>query len=101
MLIYNTTYSVSNDALQNFYIWLHEVFIPEVEREQMLTNPRLLKVLDAQNNENVSLSLQWEVSGSATLHRWYMKQGVQMDEQIAKMFGEKVVAFPTILEVLK
>ena len=31
MLIYNTTYQVGNDDARNFVIWLHEVYMPQVE----------------------------------------------------------------------
>jgi hypothetical protein len=101
MLIYNTTYNVDTEVARNFYIWLHEVLVPEIELQQILSNPRLLKILSYQEDGNSSFSLQWEVESSLLLHHWYVKNGVKMNEEMNKIFGEKVISFSTLMEVMQ
>lgn len=101
MLIYNTTYNVDQDVFTNFLIWLNEGYIPEVQKNGILKNHRLLRVLNHRAEGTECISLQWEVESSTLLHRWHLDLGVKLNEEIIKMFGNKVVGFPTMLEVLE
>ncbi|MCC8188405.1 MAG: DUF4286 family protein [Bacteroides sp.] len=101
MLIYNTTYHVEAGLDRNFLIWMRECYIPEVEKQGMLHTPRLARLLSHQEEGNVSYALQWEVADSATLHRWHREQGVKLQEEMTGIFKDKVVGFPTLMEIIK
>lgn len=102
MLIYNTTYHVECSQAQNFYIWLHEVMIPEVEKgEYNLKNPRICRILSHHEEDSECYSLQWEVEDSAELHRWHLSQGVKLNEEMLKIFKDQVIVIPTLMEVMK
>lgn len=98
MLIYNTTYHLEEEVEENFIIWLKEVLIPEVEQQEALRNPRICKILTAQEDGQVSYSLQWEVENSTILHRWHIKHGTHAKDQIKKIFQEKVLGFDTLMK---
>ncbi|WP_321517982.1 DUF4286 family protein [uncultured Bacteroides sp.] len=101
MLVYNTTYNIDEEVLSNFLIWLHEVYVPEVEKNGILVKPRLLRVLSHRDENTECFSLQWEVESSALLHRWHLEIGGKLNNELLKMFGNKVVGFPTLLEVME
>ncbi|WP_455668079.1 DUF4286 family protein [Phocaeicola sp.] len=101
MLIYNTTYQIGIDDARNFVIWLSESYIPEVENLGLLHNPRLTQILSHKEQDTECFSLQWEVEDSATLHRWHTQQGMKLNEEMMKIFKDKVVGFPTLMEVIK
>ena len=65
-----------------------------------MKNPRLCKIL-SHRDEGSSFSLQWEVENSTILHRWHMEQGVKLNEELSKLFKDKVVGFPTLMEVME
>ena len=44
--------------------------------------------------------VQFEVENSAVLHRWHCEQGVKLNEEMLKIFKDKVVGFPTLMEVV-
>lgn len=100
MLIYNTTFHTEDDVHDNFLIWLRESYIPEVEKYGVLRLPRLCRLL-SHRDEGTSYSLQWEVDDSACLHRWHTNQGVKLNEELARIFKDKVVGFPTLMEVME
>lgn len=100
MLLYNTTYHVEEEIEKNFLIWLNEVYIAEVESEGILRNPRLSRILSHQDDGSC-YSLQWEVESSADLHRWHLKQGMRLNEQLLKVFRDKVVGIPTLMEIIR
>lgn len=101
MLIYNTTYQVETNDARNFVIWLSEYYIPEVEALGMLQSPRLTHILSHKEQESECFSLQWEVEDSAQLHHWHTRQGVKLNQEMMKVFKDKIVGFPTLMEVIK
>ena len=86
---------------RNFVIWISECYIPEVEKNGNLKRPRLVRILSHQDPDSECFSLQWEVEDSATLHRWHTEQGAELNEQMMKVFKDKVVGFPTLMEVIQ
>lgn len=100
MLIYNTTFQVDDDVCDNFLIWLKESYIPQVDKHGTLKAPRICRVL-SHREEGSSFSLQWEVENSGLLHRWHLEQGVGLGEELVKIFGSKVIGFPTLMEVVE
>lgn len=100
MLIYNTTFQVDDEVNDNFVIWIKESYIPEIEKHGALKAARLCRVL-SHRDDGSSYSLQWEVDDSAALHRWHREQGAKLNEELKKIFKDKVVGFPTLLEVME
>ena len=101
MLIYNTTYHVTTADARNFVIWLNECYIPEIEHSGELKNPRILHILSHKEDDSECFSLQWEVEDSAALHRWHTRQGARLNEEMLKIFKDKVIGFPTLMEEIK
>ena len=101
MLIYNTTFQVDINDARNFVIWLTECYIPEVEKNGKLNKPRFTQILSHQEADSECFSLQWEVEDSASLHHWHTEQGMKLNEEMMKVFKDKVVGFPTLMEVIK
>lgn len=101
MLIYNTTYTVNIEDARNFLIWINEYFIPEVEKTGLMSHPRLLQILSHKETDSECFSLQWEVADAAVLHQYYTKHGVALNQEMLKVFKNKVVEFPTLMEVIR
>ena len=100
MLIYNTTYHVEEDQEKYFLIWIQEYYFPEIEKNGILHVPRILRVLSHREEGSACFSVQFEVEDSALLHRWHCEQGVKLNDELLRIFGDKVVGFPTLMEVI-
>ena len=98
MLIYNTTFQVDDDVHDNFMIWIKESYIPEVQKHGALKAPRICRIL-SHREEGSAYSLQWEVESSGLLHRWHLEQGVRLNDELVKIFKDKVIGFPTLMAV--
>ncbi|MCQ2213880.1 MAG: DUF4286 family protein [Bacteroidaceae bacterium] len=99
MLIYNTTYQVDGGDAKNFVIYLHEIYVPAVEKSNLLCNPRLTRILSHQQDDGSEcFSLQFEVEDSAALHKWYSTEGKALNDDLVKTFDGRVVGFPTLME---
>jgi hypothetical protein len=100
MLVYNTTYQVSNANARNFVIWINEVYIPKATDSEILKNPRLTRILSHKDEESECFSLQFEVEDSTVLHRWHTNCGSSLNDELTKLFDGDVVGFPTLMEVI-
>ncbi len=100
MLIYNTTYHLEDKDESHFIIWIKECYIPEIEKSNLLKNPRFCKILSHQE-EGVCYSMQWEVESSEILHKWYRSQGSLMAKEMVDLFKERVIGFPTLMEIVE
>lgn len=106
MIVYNTTYHVDEADEQLFLNWIHEYYIPEVLKDGTLKNPRLLKVLghhhdDCEDGHCISYAVQLEAEDTAALHRWYHTQGVALNRELLLVFRQRVLGFPTMMEVIE
>ena len=100
MLIYNTTYHVEEGEDKNFLIWMQEHYLPEVEKNGTLYAPRIARILSHIEEGSICYSVQFEVENSAKLHRWHQEQGVKLNEELLNIFKDKVIGFPTLMEVI-
>ena len=60
-------------------------------------SPRMSKIL-ADETDGVNYSLQFSVESVEVLEIWYQNVGDDLHQEIARIFGEKMVGFSTLLE---
>ena len=99
MLIFNTTYHLEAENEQLFLIWMQEFYLPAVEKDGRLKHPRIMRIL-SHHDEGTCFSVQFEVENSILLHHWHQELGVKLNEELVKTFKDKVVGFPTLMEVV-
>lgn len=100
MIVYNITFQVDYNESQVFVVFLHDVYIPAIEQDGSLKNPRLCRILSHRDNETECFSLQFECESTAVLHQWYTNKGAKLNDEIKKIFDERVVGFPTMMEII-
>ena len=100
MIVYNITFQVDFNDSQEFVVFLHEKYVPEIEKDEMLSNVRLCRILSHKDVDSECFSLQFECESSAVLHNWYLKKGNALSNEIKSIFGNRVVGFPTMMEVI-
>ncbi|MCP9611180.1 DUF4286 family protein [Coprobacter tertius] len=100
MIIYNTTYQVDKETIDEFILWLKENYIPRAMIRGELSEPQLCKVITPDDYEGSSFSLQFHVKDTRILSLWYEKVGKILQEELVTCFGEKVVGFNTLLEII-
>lgn len=101
MLIYNTTFHVDMSDARNFVIYLHEIYIPAVSASGELKNPRLTRILNHKEEQSECFSLQFETESSGSLHKWFSSQGNKLNQDMLTTFENRIVGFPTLMEVIE
>jgi len=81
--------------------WMQEVHIPEVMATGCFTSFRILKVLTAaQDDEGVNYSIQYTATSMTDYERYRDQFAPAMQQQTRERYGERVLAFRTLLEVV-
>lgn len=100
MIIFNTTYHADHSRKDEFISWLKNFYIPAVLKHGGLQEPQLTRIFAENEEEGISLSLQFKSPDTDTLERWHKECGETLLCDMQKKFGKQVLGFSTLLEVI-
>ena len=100
MIIYNTTYHVEASLAEAFIVWLRTDYIPAALRREELSEPQLCRVMSESEDSVIRFKLQFHVTDTGHLNRWYEECGFVLAEEMKRRFADRVVGFTTLLEVI-
>ena len=100
MIVYNTTYNVSNDTAVAFIKWLRNRYVPFATESGELKEARLSHLMVKTEDNCNSFSLQFTVENVDVLEKWYQKCGAELLHEMETTFGQKVVGFTTIMTIM-
>ena len=101
MLIFNTTYLVSDRMYGIWFKWLNEHHIPYMLNSGYFDKPQVAKVLSNEPQEGDSYSVQFQIANMPLLEKWNRKYGEDFLKGFSTQFGEEVLLFSTVLELLE
>jgi phosphoribosylamine-glycine ligase len=81
-------------------IWMQHKHIPEILATGKFTAARLVRVLIEEEMGGVTYSAQYTTDSKETLEKYYQEDAPRFREEGTKLFGEKMLAFRTELEVI-
>ncbi len=100
MIVYNTTFAVDPAICSEFVSYIKSEFIPAVLKTNLLSNPRLHRVLkDNAAEEGVSYALHFEAKNMAVLDKYFEEYGVDLNEALADRFANRMAGFITMMEI--
>lgn len=98
MVIFNTTYHVSNSSNKAFLSFVKEFVIPQALESKLLSKPRLAQVIHPTPEGGISYSLQFNAPNMAAIEQWRLQYEANLSHLIAKQFGHQVAGFSTLLQ---
>lgn len=98
MIIYNTTFNIENEVLEECVDYLKKQFIPRAASSGFLRTPYLRRILQDQTEDASSYSVQFHVKNVETLEYWLQSEGRALQQELVMKFGPKIVGFSTLLE---
>src|ERR1700730_4903117 len=101
MLIYNITIKVEQKIADEWLDWMLSVHIPEVMQTGCFTQNQLLKLLEQDESAGPTFVVQYYVSSPEKYQEYLLHHAPSIRKEFVKRWGEKIVSFRTIMEVLK
>lgn len=103
MHIYNITFTLEKELEQEIISWLREEFIPRsvTADGEYFGSAELLRVGHTLEPGTASLALHLRTDDAANIDDWYADRGCVLFDAMLKRWPERVVYFPTLLEVIE
>ncbi len=99
MIIYNVTVNVDEDVAAEWLSWMKEVHIPDVMQTGMFNDYRICRVL-AEESGGFTYAVQYTCPDMGTYEKYRDEFAPSLQQETARRYGGKLVAFRTLLEVL-
>ena len=100
MLIFNTTYKVATHRNDEWFKWMNESHIPFMLDSDIFSKPQIAKVVGSEDEGGLSFSVQFNVADMNTLMGWHKKNSTVFHRNCSVKFGNEVVFFSTVLELI-
>lgn len=97
MIVFNTTYLVSEEIHDKWIERLASVFIPTMTNTGTFSNPRFYKVL-VEEKDGITYSLQFSVPDGSDLKKCEKMYNEMLETSMRQVFGESVLYFTTLLD---
>ncbi len=100
MILYNVTLNVDSNIHKEWLDWMQKVHIPEVIATGHFLKYKICKLLRA-SEEGVTYSIQYFLTSSKQLHQYQVQHAPALQKEHTERYGERVVAFRSLLEVVE
>ena len=101
MIIYNVTVNIDYSVHDQWLLWMTEKHIPQVLATGKFIRATFVKVLIVEEMGGSTYSTQFFAESAAKLEAYLTEDAPLLREEGLKLFGDKMLAFRTELEVLK
>ena len=81
-------------------IWMQHKHIPEILATGKFSSARMVRVLIEEEMGGVTYSVQYTTDSKETLEKYYQEDAPGFREEGLKLFGDKMLAFRTELELI-
>ena len=100
MIIYNVTVSVEQSVKEDWLKWMQEVHIPEVMATGVFSKSQINRVMVQGDSDN-TFAITYTCTSMKDLHQYQVKFAPELQKKHVARYGEKAVAFRTLMEVIQ
>lgn len=98
MYLLNITSKVSHDILDDWLQWQKAINIPEIMATGLFENYRFCHLLDHDDDEGKTFTLQFSISSLAKYEKFLEIHDEGLRQKAFQKWGERFLAFRTILQ---
>jgi hypothetical protein len=99
MIIYNVTVKVEKETAPEWLHWMKHEHIPELMRTGLFVDYRLCRLLEQDESEGLTFTAQYFCDNMEHYNTYIQEHSAGMREKSFRRFGNKFVAFRTVMEV--
>jgi phosphoribosylamine-glycine ligase len=100
MILYNVTINIHESVHDQWFSWMQEKHIADVLATGKFSSARMVKVLIEEEMGGTTYSIQYTTDSKNTLQKYYEEDAPSLREEGLRLFGDKMLAFRTELEVI-
>jgi phosphoribosylamine-glycine ligase len=100
MILYNVTINIHESVHDQWMKWMQEKHILDMLATGKFSSARMVKVLIEEEMGGTTYSIQYSTDSQETLQEYYNNDAPRLREEATHLFGDKMLAFRTELEVI-
>ncbi len=100
MILYNVTINIHESVHDQWMQWMQEKHINDMLATGKFSAARMVKVLIEEEMGGTTYSIQFTTDSKETLQRYYDEDAPRLRAESAGLFGDKMLAFRTELELI-
>ena len=101
MIIYNVTLKIDWSIHDAWLEWMQQVHIPEVVATGCFTRSQLVRLLDIDEKEGPTYAAQYFAESKSDYNRYIEIHSVIMRQKVYDMWGDKFVAFRSLMQIVQ
>lgn len=99
MIIYNVTVKVQQDIAAEWLDWMKKIHMPELMKTGLFVDYRLCRLLEQDETEGPTYTAQYFCDSLEHYNTYISEHAQIMREKGFAQFGNKFIAFRTVMEV--
>lgn len=99
MIIYNVTVKVDHTIADEWVNWMKTEHIPDLMKTGLFVDYRLCRLLEQDETEGRTYTAQYFCDSLEHYHNYIEEHAPKMREKGMKKFGNKFIAFRTVMAV--
>jgi len=100
MIIYNVTIKVHDSIKEEWLAWLKDEHIPGVINTGCFTRATILRLLETDDAEGPTYAIQYLAESKALYNRYIENYAGAMRQKSFDKWGDKFIAFRTVMQVV-
>jgi len=100
MIIYNVTLKAEQDIADAWVQWMKTEHMPDLMDTGLFADCRLCRLLEQDETDGVTFVAQYFCDSMEQYNHYIDKYAEAMRGKFFKLFGSKVVAFRTLMEII-
>jgi hypothetical protein len=100
MVIYNVTIKLEETIHQQWLAWMKEEHIPDVINTGCFTKATMLRLLEIDDSEGPTYAIQYFADSKKEYDTYIEKFAPEMRQRLFNKFGNKFVAFRSLMEAV-
>jgi hypothetical protein len=100
MIIYNVTVNVDDSIVDDWLKWMQEIHIPEVMETGIFIKSQINQVI-TEADTGYTYAIAYTCASMKDLHQYQVKFAPELQHKHVVRYGDKAVAFRTLLEVIE
>lgn len=100
MIIYNVTVKTDHSIAAAWLQWLKEEHIPDIIRTGCFTHANILRLVEVDESDGITYAVQYHAANKEQYDRYISEFANEMRQKATDKWGNKFIAFRTVMQVV-
>lgn len=101
MIIYNVTIKTDWSIYKEWLLWMQNEHIPDVMASGCFFEYNMMRLLETDDTEGPTFAIQYHADSLEDYNRYVEKFSISLRDKSSQKWGEKSMAFRSLLETVK